>query len=89
MAVRVSFESYFEIKQYGYSSKEQHQHTHVIIGARGQGCVLIDNKEYQVKKNDVLYIKPMAIHQLKNSNKENFGFYCIVDRNRDKPTIAE
>lgn len=80
---------YFEITQHGYSSKEQHQHTHVIIVARGRGAVLIEDKEYQVKKNDVLYIKPMAVHQLSNSNEEAFGFYCIVDRERDNPLIVD
>jgi len=80
---------YFEIAQNGYSTKEMHEHVHVIIGARGQGKVIVDNKEYEVKENDVLYIKPMAIHQLLNSNVEAFGFYCIVDRKRDKPIIAQ
>ena len=79
---------YFEIACEGYSSKELHEHTHVIIGARGQGKVLIDDNEYDVKQNDILYIKPMTIHQLYNSNENAFGFYCIVNKQRDKPVIV-
>ena len=80
---------YFEIDKQGYSSKEKHLHTHVIIIARGHGKVIVDNREYDVKENDVLYIKPMSTHQLVNSGSEKFGFYCIVDRERDKPTVIE
>ncbi len=80
---------YFEVTQNGFSSKEMHQHTHVIIVVRGEGEVVVGDKQYIAKKNDVLYIKPMAIHQLKNFNAEPFGFYCIVDRDRDKPIVVD
>ena len=76
---------YFEIEENGYSSLEKHQHTHVIIGARGKGEVLVDAVAYTVHENDILYIKPLAVHQLKATGNGVFGFYCIVDRIRDKP----
>ena len=76
---------YFEIEALGYSSLERHQHTHVIIGVRGSGEVLIDDLSYPVHENDVLYVRPFATHQLKNVGDRPFGFYCIVDRERDKP----
>lgn len=76
---------YFEIEPDGYSSLEEHEHTHVIIIARGRGEILIGERSYNVTVNDILYIKPLTSHQLKNSSNEKFGFYCIVDRNRDKP----
>ena len=80
---------YFEVNQDGYSSKEMHQHTHVIIVARGEGEVIIGDEKYLANKNDVLYIKPMTTHQLKNPNAEPFGFYCIVGCDRDKPIIVD
>ena len=76
---------YFEISKDGFSSREMHQHTHVIIAARGEGLVLIDDCEYELNSNDVVYIRPMTRHQLINRNIEPFGFYCIVNKNRDKP----
>ena len=80
---------YFEMDQNGFSSKEMHQHAHVIIVARGEGEVIVGDEEYSAKKNDILYIKPMTTHQLKNPHAEPFGFYCIVDRDRDKPIIID
>ncbi len=75
---------YFEIDKNGYSSLEKHEHTHVIIGVRGSGEVIINNITHPIHANDIVYIKPMAEHQLKAGNDEVFGFYCIVDRFRDK-----
>ncbi len=79
---------YFEISQNGFSSKEKHQHIHVIIVVRGVGEIHIGDKVFSAKKNDVLYVKPMATHQLKNISEEPFGFYCIVDHDRDRPIIS-
>ncbi len=79
---------YFEIDSKGFSSLEKHQHTHVIIGVRGVGEVLIDNASFTVNSNDVVYIKPMSVHQLRNPGDSPFGFYCIVDRLRDAPKGA-
>ena len=79
---------YFEIEPGGFSSKEQHKHTHVIIVARGCGEIMIEDKRYQASEDDILYIKPMAKHQLSNNSNEPFGFYCIVDHERDRPTAT-
>lgn len=79
---------YFEIEKGGFSSKEKHIHTHVVIVVRGEGIVTIGDQEYYTKENDVLYIAPMTIHQLSNNNDEPFGFYCIVDHERDRPVIV-
>lgn len=76
---------YFEIDKSGYSSLEKHRHTHVIIGARGKGLVIIDGVTHPVGENDIIYVKPLVTHQLRAGENEVFGFYCIVDRVRDKP----
>ncbi len=76
---------YFEIEPGGYSSREHHQHTHVVIGARGQGVLLIGNERMILSKDDVAWIEPQEVHQLRNETNEPFGFYCIVDHERDRP----
>ena len=76
---------YFEIEPGGYSSREHHQHTHVVIGARGQGTLLIGNERMVLNKDDVAWIEPQEVHQLRNETNEPFGFYCIVDHERDRP----
>jgi len=35
--------------------------------------------------DDVIYIQPNMMHQLRNEGDQIFGFYCIVDRERDQP----
>lgn len=85
---QVNFElRYFEIQAGGYTSLEKHQHTHVIIIVRGQGLVQIAEQSYHARVNDVLYIKPNCIHQLSNPHQDEFGFYCIVDKQRDRPQV--
>ena len=76
---------YFEIEPGGYSSREHHQHTHVVIGARGQGVLVIGNQRMILNKDDVAWIEPQEVHQLHNETDEPFGFYCIVDHERDRP----
>lgn len=76
---------YFELAPGGYTSLEKHAHTHTIIGVRGKGTAWIDGEEVQVRQNDVVYIDTLEPHQLKNPGTEPFGFYCIVDHDRDRP----
>ncbi len=60
-------------------------HTHTVIGVRGEGVVSRTNQMHTLKVNDIAYIAPMEPHQLRNESTEPFGFYCIVDRERDRP----
>jgi ribulose-bisphosphate carboxylase large chain len=76
---------YFELAPGGYTSLEKHAHTHTIIGVRGVGAAWIDGEDLQVRPNDVVYIDTLEPHQLKNAGAEPFGFYCIVDHDRDRP----
>ncbi len=76
---------YFELQSNGYTSHERHRHTHVIIGARGTGRLIIDDQTYLLEQHDIAYVPPHSAHQLRNDGDEVFGFYCLVDRYRDKP----
>lgn len=76
---------YFEIEPNGYTTFEKHNHIHVIIGKRGRGKVIAGDKIYTLKEGDLLIIKEGIPHQLLNPEKEPFGFYCIVDADRDRP----
>lgn len=77
---------YFEISPGGYSSLEKHVHEHVIIGLRGRGILLKSEEEIPVNVNDIAYIGSNDCHQIRNDGEEPFGFFCLVDRRRDKPT---
>jgi ribulose-bisphosphate carboxylase large chain len=80
---------YFEIAPGGYSSFETHSHIHLVIGARGRGEVRIDNQWHKLSPKDIAFIPRKAPHQLRNPGPDPFGFYCIVDHFRDKPTLLD
>lgn len=76
---------YFELDRHGHTSLEKHLHTHVIIAARGKGELLVDGKSKPMSPMDIGYVPPLAVHQLRNADDAPFGFFCIVDRDRDRP----
>lgn len=76
---------YFEIGPGGHSSLEKHLHTHVVIGARGAGVLSCGERTIPLQPFDVAYIPPLEVHQLRNESTEPFGFFCIVDHDRDRP----
>ncbi|MBD3266877.1 cupin domain-containing protein [bacterium] len=76
---------YFEIEPGGYTSLEKHNHTHTVICVRGEGVLKTGETIYTLHPMDVAYIDSMKIHQLQNPNKAPFGFFCIVDHERDRP----
>ncbi len=76
---------YFEISPGGFTSLEKHLHTHVVITARGSGILITDQARTELKLFDIAYISPLEVHQLRNETPEPFGFFCVVDRERDRP----
>ncbi len=77
---------YFEVQPGGYTSREKHLHIHTIIGARGDAVLSMGNRRLPFRQHDIAYIAPLEVHQLINESDEPFGFYCIVDHDRDRPT---
>ena len=79
---------YFEVEPGGHTSRERHVHSHIIIGARGEGRLLAGNRQMVVRPNDVAFVPPLQEHQLRNEAADPFGFFCIVDHRRDRPLPA-
>lgn len=75
---------YFEVAPGGHSTLEKHQHVHVVFCVRGKGKVLVNDKVYQTNPLDMIVIPPWGVHELINESDEAFGFFCIVDSQRDK-----
>ena len=89
---------YFELAPGGYTSLECHVHSHTIIVHHGE-CVLRQGQqaatvehfqeaeltEQCLKEQDIAYIDTLIPHQLVNRSEETCGFYCLVDRLRDRP----
>jgi ribulose-bisphosphate carboxylase large chain len=76
---------YFEIAPGGYSSLEKHVHTHCIVALRGKGSLQVGENIHTLKPFDVAYVPSSAVHQLRNQSRQPFGFFCIVDHERDRP----
>lgn len=76
---------YFEIAPGGYSSLEKHVHAHVVVCVHGRGRALLGGEVREMAFLDTAYIAGDDPHQLLNPFEEPFGFFCIVDRDRDRP----
>ena len=59
-------------------------HTHIVIGARGRGVLVLGSRRETLAPMDVACIGPLEAHQLRNESSEPFGFFCIVDHDRDR-----
>ena len=77
---------YFEIAAGGFSSFEHHAHEHVVIVLRGRGQVQLGDSVHDIGFGDVVYVASHEPHQFRNQSAEPFGFVCIVDAQRDRPT---
>jgi len=80
---------YFELEPGGFTSLERHRHCHVIVGLRGRGRVTIGTLEHRVAPFDAIYVAPHQPHQVRADGRTHFGFFCIVDRERDRPRPVE
>lgn len=76
---------YFEVEPGGYTTLERHEHEHVVIVMRGAGVAVVGDHRVSLSFGDVLYIAPHEVHQLSNPEQEPFGFFCLVNAQRDRP----
>ena len=79
---------YFEIDPGGFSTLEQHQHAHVVIGLQGTGMIRTGRRWQRLRFLDVCYVEPNTIHRLRNDGPQRFGFLCLVDAERDTPRVV-
>jgi len=75
---------YFECGSDGYTTLEKHQHTHIVMIARGHGRVIIGQNVYAAEPFDFFIIPEWHPHQLINAGEEPFGFFCTVNAQRDR-----
>jgi ribulose-bisphosphate carboxylase large chain len=75
---------YFELGRGGYSALEKHEHEHVVICVRGMGKAVVGDRAWELRHLDVLYVAPNEPHQLLNEGDGPFGFFCMVNADRDR-----
>jgi quercetin dioxygenase-like cupin family protein len=80
---------YFEIAAGGFSTREFHQHEHVVVVVRGQGTVDLAGTSHPLAVGDIVRVQSNQVHQfLHRGRREPFGFYCIVAADRDRPQVV-
>jgi len=77
---------YFEIAPGGYSTLERHEHLHVVMILRGHGSALVGNTIHILSLHDVVTIDPWVWHQFRATDNVTFGFLCLVNSVRDRPS---
>ncbi len=70
----------FRIEKGGYTPKHKHSWHHINYIIEGEGVLLMDGKEYPIKKDCVAYVPPNIEHQYKNSGSSDLVLICIVPK---------
>lgn len=78
---------YFEVSPGGYTSFEMHGHEHMVLVLRGSGKVRLGDEWSKVGPFDAVLVLPNTPHQFVAANDEPLGILCVVDKNRDRPTL--
>ena len=78
---------YFEMAPGGYSTLERHDHMHAVLILRGSGECLIGDEVHKIATNDLVTIEPWTWHQFRANAGEPLGFLCMVNVDRDKPSL--
>lgn len=78
---------YFEMAAGGYSTLERHDHMHAVLILRGAGECLVGDEVYKISTNDLVTIEPWTWHQFRATKDAPMGFLCMVNVERDKPSL--
>ena len=80
---------YFEVQPGGYTSFEKHDHEHCVVVVRGRGRVRLGNDWSEIDLHDAVHVPPQTPHQFEPVGNEPLGILCIVDKERDRPTLLD
>jgi len=67
-----------EVEPGGHTSWHEHDWEHEIFILEGKGVAKSKEGEEEFKPWDVIFIPPMAKHQLKNTGKDLLKFLCLI-----------
>jgi mannose-6-phosphate isomerase-like protein (cupin superfamily) len=80
---------YFEVAPGGWTTLERHEHVHNVMVIRGRGRCLVGEKAWDIARNDLVAVPPLAWHQFQAAPDEPLGFLCLVNRERDRPQLPD
>ena len=71
----------FTIEPGGHSPLHSHPHEHLNYIIEGNGKVIVDNLEHDLKKGDFVIVQPGETHQYKNVSSSNpLVMICAVPK---------
>ena len=68
----------FRIEKGGMSPPDSHDWEHGVVVLSGSGIVTIDDKEYEVRRGNFLFIPPKARHSFKQTGEDDLVFICVI-----------
>ncbi len=78
----------FRIKKGGFMPYHTNSVEHEQYVLNGSAKVVIDGKEYVVKKDDILFIPAGIPHSYEVIGDEDYEFLCLVPNQEDKVEIV-
>ena len=63
------------------------EHEQLVLN--GKALVVIDGKNYEVKKDDIVFIPAGIPHSYKTLGNEPFEFLCVVPNKEDKIEVVK
>ncbi len=68
----------FEMGSGGHSPLHTHPWEHEVFVLNGEGVVVGKEGERRIVSDDVVFIAPNELHQIKNKGKTTLMFLCLV-----------
>ena len=69
----------FTIDIGGYTPLEKHEHEHEVFILKGRGVLRSEDKEFEIKPGDVIFIQSNELHQIINNSNEILQFLCTKE----------
>lgn len=77
LPVRLLYVTHSSYDQGWHSSQHSHDFIELFYVVRGEGAFIVNNKEYQVEKNDLVIINPKVNHTEKSSNNNSMEYITL------------
>lgn len=78
----------FEVAVGGYTPKHHHPYEHEVYVLEGEGVVLEDDRERQIRSGDVVLVTPDEVHQFRNTGDQPLKFLCLVPNSAMDKAVA-
>lgn len=68
----------FTVEEDGHTPFHHHPWEHEVYIVDGQGLLVLEGKEKELKKGDFVYVDPNLKHQFKNTGEKILQFICVI-----------